>query len=101
MAWERRGSNLYYYQSKRVDSRVRKKYMGTGHVAEVVAHAEETIRQSRAERRERGRAQLEEARGLAAAGDELHEAAEILARAQMVAVGYHRHKGEWRRKRRA
>jgi hypothetical protein len=100
MAWERRGSNLYYYQSQRVDGRVRKKYVGAGDVAEAVAHADETIRQSRAERCERGRAQLEEARGLAAVGEELHEAAEILARAQMVAAGYHRHKGEWRMRRR-
>jgi hypothetical protein len=101
VAWERRGSNLYYYQSERVDGRVRKKYVGTGEVAQAIAHADETIRQSRAERRERGRAQLKEASGLAAAGDELHEAAEILARAQMVAAGYHRHTGEWRMRRRA
>jgi hypothetical protein len=55
VAWERRGSNLYYYQSERVDGRVRKKYVGTGEVAQAIAHADETIRQSRAERRERGR----------------------------------------------
>ena len=101
MAWERRGSNLYYYQSERVDGRVRKKYVGTGDVAEAIAHADGTIRRTRDVRRERGRARLEEARGLAAAGDELHEAAEILARAQMVAAGYHRRKGEWRRRRSA
>jgi hypothetical protein len=99
MAWERRGSNLYYYQSERIDGRVRKKYVGAGEVAQAIAHADETIRRSRAERRECGRAQLEEAMSLAAAGDELHEAAEILARAQMVAAGYHRHKGEWRMRR--
>lgn len=103
MAWERRGSNLYYYQSERVDGRVRKKYIGTSEasVAQAIAHADETMRRSRAERCSRGRAQLEGAMGLAAAGDELHEAAEILARAQMVAAGYHRHKGEWRMRRRA
>ena len=99
MAWERRGGNLYYYQSERVDGRVRKKYVGTGEIAELVAHADETIRRTRAERRERVRAELEEARGLASAADELNEAAEILVRAEMVAAGYHRHKGEWRRRR--
>jgi len=45
--------------------------------------------------------ELEEARSLALAGAELHQAAEILARAEMVAAGYHRHKGEWRMKRSA
>ena len=101
MAWERRGSNLYYYQSKRVDGRVLKKYVGTGEVAQAIAQADETIRRSRAARSERARVELEEARTLASAGEELCEAAEILAVAELVASGYHRHKGEWRMRRRA
>ena len=100
MAWERRGDS-HYYQSERVDGRVRKKYVGTGEVAQAIAHADETIRRTRAKRLERERAEIEEARGLALAGAELHQAAEVLARAQMVAAGYHRRKGEWRRRRRA
>jgi hypothetical protein len=100
MAWERRGSNLYYYQSERVDGRVRKKYVGTGPLAEAVAHADETIRQSRAAQSERARVELEEAKTLASTGEELWEAADILAVAQLVAAGYHRHKGgEWRMRR--
>ena len=101
MAWERRGGKLYYYQSERVDGRVRKRYIGAWEVAKMIAHADETIRRTRAERRERARTELEEARSLALAGAELHQAAEILARAEMVAAGYHRHKGEWRMKRSA
>ena len=101
MAWERRGSNLYYYQSQRIDGRVRKKYVGTGDVAEGVAHDDETLRRGRAARSERVRVELEEARTLVSAGEELCEAADILAVAELVAAGYHRHKGQWRRKRRA
>jgi hypothetical protein len=101
MAWERRGSNLYYYQSKRIDGRVRKKYVGTGPLAEAVAHADETIRRSGAAQSERARVELEDARTLASAGEELCEAADILAVAELVASGYHRHKGgEWRMRRR-
>jgi hypothetical protein len=99
VAWERRGSNLYYYQSERVDGRVQKKYVGTGEVAEAIAHADETIRRRRAARSERARIELEEAKSLASAGEELWEAADILAAAQLVAAGYHRHKGEWRMRR--
>ena len=100
MAWERRGSNLFYYQYERVDGRVRKKYVGAGDVAEAIAHADETIRRSRAARSERARVELEEAKTLASAGEELCEAADILAVAQLVAAGYHRHKGgEWRMRR--
>jgi hypothetical protein len=102
VAWERRGSNLYYYQSKRLDGRVRKKYVGTGEVAQAIAHSDETIRRGRAAQSERARVEFEEARTLAAAAEELCEAAEILAVAQLVASGYHRHKGgEWRMRRRA
>ena len=101
MAWERRGSNLYYYQSERVEGRVRKKYVGAGEVAQAIAHADETIRRSRAAQGERVRVELEEARTLASAGEELCKAADILAVAELVASGYHRHKGEWRMRRRA
>jgi hypothetical protein len=101
VAWERRGSNLYYYQSQRIDGRVRKKYVGTGEVAQAIAHADETIRRSRAAHSERARVELEETRTLASVGEELCEAADILAAAQLVAAGYHRHKGQWRMRRRA
>ena len=101
MAWERRGSNLYYYQSKRVDGRVRKKYVGAGELAQTIAHADETIRRSRVVQSERARGELEETRTLVSAGEELCEAVDILAVAQLVAAGYHRHKGQWWRRRRA
>jgi hypothetical protein len=101
VAWERRGSDLYYYQGEREDGRVRKKYIGPrgAEIAELIAHADETIRRSRAERRERMRAEVEEAEGLATMAAEAESAAEVLARSQMLAAGYHKRKGEWRRKR--
>ena len=99
MAWERRGGNRYYYQAERENGRVRKRYIGAGEAAELVAHADATIRKTRTERRERARAEIEEAEGLASMADELNDAAEILARAEMLAAGYHKRKGEWRRRR--
>jgi len=48
MAWETRGSSRYYYQSERdEDGRVKKRYIGTGEIAELVAHADETRRRAR------------------------------------------------------
>ena len=99
MAWERRGGNLYYYQAERENGRVRKRYIGAGEAAELVAHADATIRRTRTERRKRAQAEIEEAEGLASMADELNDAAEILARAEMLAAGYHKRKGEWRRRR--
>jgi hypothetical protein len=54
VAWERRGGNLYYYQAEREDGRVRKRYIGAGEAAELVAHTDATIRKTRTERRESG-----------------------------------------------
>jgi hypothetical protein len=101
MAWERRGPNLYYYQGEREDGRVRKKYIGPrgAEIAEVIAHADETIQRSRAERRERARAEIEEAEGLATMAEEVGEASEVLALSEMLVAGYHKRKGEWRQKR--
>jgi hypothetical protein len=99
VAWERRGDALYYYQSERENGRVRKRYVGQGEVAELVAHADETRRAVRERTRRAERAGLERARELSEAGAELDAAAEVLARAEMVAAGYHDHKGEWRLRR--
>jgi hypothetical protein len=99
VAWERRGDGVYYYQSERQGGRVCKRYIGNGELAHIIAHAEETRRRVGAEREAKERAELDEARSLASAGDELYEAVEVLAVAQMVAAGFHRPKGEWRRRR--
>ncbi len=99
MAWERRGDGLYYYRSEREDGRVRKRYVGRGEVAQLVARADQTGRAVRERRRRDERAQLERAREISEAGAELDAAAEVLARAEMVAAGYHNPKGEWRRRR--
>jgi len=99
VAWERRGDGLYYYRSERENGRVRKRYVGRGEVAELVAHADETRRAVRERRRRDERAGLDRAREISEAGAELDAAAEDLARAELVAAGYHDHKGEWRRRR--
>jgi hypothetical protein len=92
---------LYYYQGERRGGRVRKKYIGPSDsdIAQEIAHADETRRRVEAERRARARAEIDEAESLASAAEEIGEAAEVLARAQLLAAGYHKRKGEWRQKR--
>ena len=102
MAWERRGDGVYYYKTERQGGRVRKRYIGNGELAHIIAHADQTRRRVWAERKAKERAELDEIRSLASAGGELYEAVEVLAVAQLVASGYHRHKGgQWRMRRRA
>ena len=101
MAWEERErGGRYYYRSVRDGERVRKKYVGRGETAEILARGDETIRLVRKLERDNGQEELERMEELAAPLLEAAELAEILARAHLVAGGYHRHKGsEWRLRR--
>jgi hypothetical protein len=100
MGWEKRGENLHYYQSERDEAgKVRKRYVGGGEIAELVAHADATRRRVREQRREEGRAELERVRDLVAPALELDEAADALVRAHLAAGGFHLHRGVWRRER--
>jgi hypothetical protein len=101
MAWEERErGGRYYYQSERdEEGRVVKRYIGTGELAELIAHADETRRRVKEARRDRDKEELERMKALAVPVLEVCEAAEALARAALVAGGYRRHKGEWRRTR--
>jgi hypothetical protein len=103
MAWEqRKRGGRYYYQAERdEDGKVKKRYIGAGEIAELIAHADETRRRAREARRNREREELERVEALEAPLLEIDEAADVLARAVLAASGYHRHKGEWRRERTA
>jgi hypothetical protein len=100
MGLEKRDGNLYYYRSIRdSEGRPKKVYVGSGELARI-ASEQDTIRRSAQEgERKRQRAEVECLETLAAPLVEIDEAAEVLARVALVASGYHRHKGEWRRER--
>jgi len=96
---ERRDGNLYYYRSVRAGEKVRKVYEGSGELA-TIAHEREIMNRAVREHERRESAKgLERLETLMAPVEELCEAAEILLRAHLIASGYHRHKGEWRRAR--
>ena len=96
MAWEARGGSRYFYKVSRDGGRVRRLYLGTGPVAELAAQDAE-LRRAERQARARSQARLEAAE---AASRELVELADLLARAALVAAGYHRHdRGAWRRRR--
>ena len=97
MAWEtRERGGRYYTRSRRKDGRVVREYLGGGLVGEL---ASETDRIRRERREINDLCRRRELERLEAPVEELSEAAEILLRAHLIAAGYHRRKGEWRRAR--
>ena len=99
MTLERRDGRLYYYRSVRDDERVRKVYVGAGEFARICSETDVLQRTSRRAQRERERAEQERMEGLVALVEEFSEAAQVLVTAHLVAGGYRKHKGEWRRAR--
>jgi hypothetical protein len=65
----------------------------------MVARSDRERRELEEARREREKEELGRLKVLAAPVFELSEAAEILSHAHLLACGYHRHKGEYRRAR--
>ena len=99
MGWEKseRGTRVYT-RSRREGGRVVREYVGSGELAEALAHADEVRRRNREQERRRLLAERERLEALAAPVEELCEVAEVL-RAHLIAGGCHRRKGEWRRAR--
>jgi hypothetical protein len=97
MGWDRG----YYYRVRKIDSRVVREYVGAGPIANLVAQQDAIERQKREDERAEWRAKCAELEALDAPLNELDDLADLLARAALVAAGFHQHKrSEWRRRRR-
>ena len=99
MGWKQINGREYYYKSERVGGRVKSTYYGAGEVASLVAQLD-TIERGRreAERRDR-RAEREQADAEERAVAEWFDEVQAVANAAMIAAGFHKHRGQWRRKR--
>ena len=99
--WERRErGGIYYTRSRKEGSRVVREYVGGGVLGELAAQIDAERRRRREEEKASLREERERLDALVAPVEELCEAAEVIARAALVASGYHRHnRGEWRKRR--
>lgn len=100
MGWERRnGRGEYYTRTRKVNGRDVREYFGTGMKGALAAAADLLRRKQRQMEVQERRA--EESRWQAAGEplNDLCKSADIVARAALVAEGYHQHAhGEWRRR---
>jgi hypothetical protein len=100
MGWEtRKRGGRYYTRSRRVDGRVVREYVGGGVLGEIAALEDDYERRRREEEAAYQREERERLQALTAPTEELCDAVEVLTRAALLASGYHRHKGEWRKRR--
>ena|SRR5215211_4591537 len=101
MGWEKRerGRRLYYTRSRRVGDRVIREYVGTGLLAQLAAETDALRRFRREAEAKVWREEQESLKTLEQELEELCEVAETFSQAALLAAGYHKHKGEWRRKR--
>jgi hypothetical protein len=99
MAWEQRGSQRYYYRSRKIEGRVVKEYVGGG-FAGMLAEREDEERRRKENADCAAFRNAQQALGAAAeAHEELNRAADALMTAALVAAGYHRHeRGLWRKR---
>ena len=98
MALEHRAARPYYYRHERDGEKVHKKYVGAGLVAELASEADRIERERDAAEKRRSGRELEHLELLMAQVLKLNHAAGVLVRAELIVGGYHRRKGEWRRK---
>jgi hypothetical protein len=97
MAWDSRG---YYYRSRKVNGRVVREYVGCGRVAELAAQLDTLKREQRLLDALALRQEKDELNALEGDLNALDETTDLLARAALLAAGYHQHnRGEWRKRR--
>lgn len=99
MGIESRKGNLYYYRKRREGDRVVSEYVGGGLI---VSLAERQAEIERAQR-EAAKAQLHAERMSMAEidrqMDEFSQLVDLLMSAELLTLGFHQHKRQWRRRR--
>lgn len=100
MAWERRArGGLYYTRSRWEDGRVVREYIGRGEAAAAVAQLDAHVRAMRQWTAARMRDEQTRLEALDKRLDEYYRRADAQMKSELIALGFHQHGGEWRRKR--
>jgi hypothetical protein len=98
MGWEDRDGRRYYYRKKRVGGRVVSEYVGAGLLAELSAQsAEQDQRRAKIERR-KWRKTVEAEVAIDRLMSDAGRLVKALTDATLAINGYHRHKGQWRKR---
>jgi hypothetical protein len=97
MAWESRGGRGHYYtRSKRVGGRIVRQYFGSGVAGELAATEDALRKVERQIDLQRCRQDQERHDALAGSIEVLSALSDLLVRAVLIGLNYHKHGGQWR-----
>ena len=100
MAWEQRGNIRYFYRKRRLaNGVVESLYIGNGLWADIVAARAESEQQQRFDERVAMQNLVSQEQELDAQQDRAWDAIVALVDLHLGAVGYHKHRGTFRRRR--
>ena len=99
MAWKQIGAHRYFYLSKRVGDRVVSEYIGRGEAGDLLAQLKQLEREECGERRAEKLAEREAAEREERVVADWFDQIETIATGAMLAAGYHKHRGQWRKRR--
>jgi hypothetical protein len=99
MGWKTIDGRRYYYKSEREGGRIKTTYFGAGESGLLISLLEREDRAEREAERDERRAEREENRAEEKAVADWYDDVQAVADAAMIAAGFHKHKGQWRRKR--
>jgi hypothetical protein len=100
MGWKTINGRRYYYKSERDGGRVKTAYFGAGESGLLISLLGREDQAEREAERDERRAEREENRAEEKAVTEWFDDVQAVADAAMIAAGFHKHKGQWRRRRR-
>jgi hypothetical protein len=100
MGWKTIKGRRYYYKSEREGGRVKTTYFEAGESGLLISRLESVDRAERQAERDEWRAEREENRAEEKAIANWFDDVQAVADSAMIAAGFHKHKGQWRRKRR-
>jgi hypothetical protein len=100
MGWKQINGRRYFYKSEREGGRVKSTYFGAGQGGLLMAEMIAFEQLERAEERERERGEREGSDAEERAISDWFDGVQAVADAAMIAAGFHKRKGQWRRKRR-
>lgn len=99
MGLEQRGSRFYFYEKRRVGSRVFSRYVGGGLLAAMAAETTATTRQEREQQRREQRKLRDDQKNIDRQLDEQAKSIAAIIGQCLRLAGFHKHKGQWRKSR--